>query len=214
MTEILLKCLLVLCLAITISFAFPSPTDPYGSSVWTKGQKVTIKWSENEDKPLTSNFTGITIQLMTGPDLQQIPLVTIVDKLSKSATSYSYTVPSPKTLGYPSGKIYFLMFSDSKNPSFGYSWTTRFTILESSSATTTGYDPGDPWTITGGSTPTKSSTSETPNVMKTTDEPTYTQPSIPSANTTPDNPFSSSNRLNAIGGWSILIVMISMVFLI
>lgn len=124
---------------------------------------------------------------MTGPDDKQIKLVTIVSNL-KNATSYSWIVPAPSSLGYPSGKIYFLMFSESAKPDFGLSWSTRFTILEDDSASTVDYTKGQTWTIYptagGNSTTTTTDSSETTTTTTNTTETTTDSDSETSTSTT------------------------------
>ncbi|CAG8470607.1 12092_t:CDS:2 [Acaulospora colombiana] len=148
-TEIMyriLNYLLILVAAVTLAYGYPSPSDPYGSTVWTSGQQVTIDWSDVGSPP-TSSFKGICVKLMTGPDIGQIYLMTLAPNLSDSTTSLTITVPSPKSLGYPPGHIYFIMFSDAANPDQGISWSTRFSIVDSDSQSTVSYDPKSPWTI-------------------------------------------------------------------
>ncbi|CAG8542114.1 15542_t:CDS:2 [Acaulospora morrowiae] len=160
--------LLALLIAVTLVSAYPAPSDPYGDSVWKSGQQVTIKWADSGSPPAKS-MSGICVQLMTGPDLQQIPLTTLANKLPTSATSLPITVPDIKQFGYPPGKIYFLMFSDSATPSSGLSWTTRFTILDDSNTTPVSYTPGTPWTISKGGSPATSAVASNTTVPTATD---------------------------------------------
>ncbi|KAG9295528.1 hypothetical protein G9A89_000179 [Geosiphon pyriformis] len=136
--------------------AAPAPSPPDGSTTWTVGEKVTIAWGENADLPQTKDMSGITITLMTGADLAQIPLDVIASGLKVSTKSVDYVVPPLSKLGYPAGKIYFIMFSSSTNPSSGVSWSTRFIIVDGKTPTVT-YDKGEPFTFSrsqGSSAPT------------------------------------------------------------
>ncbi|CAG8555275.1 223_t:CDS:2 [Ambispora gerdemannii] len=197
-------CLFVTLLLITLTTttdASPAPSPPDSGTIWNSGDKVTISWTENKASPLISDMSGINIQLMTGADLSQVPLVEIAKGLATDQTSYSWTVPPLSDLGFPAGKIYFIMFSDSSKPGSGVSWSTRFTILDGKAPVVT-YNPTSPFTITksGGSssptappsgtttvvvtanitTSTTSSTSSTPNVVTLTEDDTPTQsPTIP-----------------------------------
>ncbi|CAH1759595.1 354_t:CDS:2 [Entrophospora sp. SA101] len=165
-----LNYLLVILISLGLCLAAPSPTDPYGETVWHTGEKVKILWDE-AGQPKTSKMSGIHIQLMTGPDLNQIPLAVVAPKLPTTAKEFEWTVPSLKQYGYPSGKIYFFMFSDPKTPANGLAWTTRFTIIEGTE-TPVQYDPKTTFTFT------KSPTAPTPEPAATT-APVTTTPASP-----------------------------------
>ncbi|CAG8635781.1 10819_t:CDS:2 [Dentiscutata heterogama] len=183
--KIYLSCLLVLIVGAGYSLAYPSPTIPVGDTVWTAGQNVTAMWTDSGANK-SSSMSGIKVQFMTGPDSPQIPLVTLADKLDNTATSLSFIVPSPSTLGYPPGKIYFLMFSDPANPTVGVSWSTRFTVLEpSNSSPPANYTPGTPWTFTKSST---TPATPAPAIASTTAQPVLVTPTpqLPPANS-PDS---------------------------
>ncbi|CAG8492295.1 6390_t:CDS:2 [Racocetra fulgida] len=105
-------------------------------------------WSDAGD-PKTSTMSGIKVQFMTGPDIQQVPLLILAENLPNTATSLNFIVPAPSSLRYPPGKIYFLMFSDPAKPGVGVSWSTRFTVLEAGNSNPpANYTPGSPWTFT------------------------------------------------------------------
>ncbi|KAF0526231.1 hypothetical protein F8M41_014131 [Gigaspora margarita] len=146
--RIYLSYLLVLVVGAGFSLALPSPSIPIGSTVWNSGDNVQAVWSD-AGTPKSSTLSGIKVQYMTGPDSPQIPLMTLADNLPNTATTLNFTVPSCKSLGYPPGKIYFLMFTDPKNPTVGLAWSTRFTVLEAdNSDPPANYTPGTPWTFT------------------------------------------------------------------
>ncbi|CAG8510561.1 15777_t:CDS:2 [Dentiscutata erythropus] len=188
--KIYLSCLLVLIVGAGYSLAVPSPTEPVGATVWTAGQNVTALWADNGVAPKSSSMSGITVQFMTGPNSPQIPLQTLAAKLDNTATSLSFICPAPSSFGYPPGQIYFLMFSDSANPSIGVSWSTRFTVLEpSNSSPPANYTVGAPWTFTKSST---TPTTPAPAIAPTTAQPVVVtptaQPPPPAAAGSPNSP--------------------------
>ncbi|CAG8604192.1 11353_t:CDS:2 [Ambispora leptoticha] len=189
---------LLLLIALTIRIdASPAPGPPDGGTVWNSGDQVTIAWTENKVSPLISDMSGINVQLMTGGDLSQVPLADIATGLSTNTTSVSWTVPSLSSLGYPAGKIYFIMFSDSAKAGSGVSWSTRFTILDGKTPVVT-YNPSASFTITksGGSSPTDGTTTvivtATPNDTTTTTSTSTSSISIVTITTGLDTPTQSS----------------------
>ncbi|CAG8464572.1 9105_t:CDS:2, partial [Scutellospora calospora] len=113
-----------------LSLQVPSVTFPTSESVLICGDQITIKFIDDGNPP-TSSMSGIKVQFMTDHDKQQITLLTIAENLLTNETQTAFKVPSIKTLGYPPGKLYSLMFSDPDKPDKGgVSWSPRFTVLE------------------------------------------------------------------------------------
>ncbi|CAG8549172.1 307_t:CDS:2 [Racocetra persica] len=189
--KIYLSCLLALVIGVSLSLAAPSPSIPIGETVWNSGDNVTAMWTD-AGEPKSSTMSGIKVQFMTGPDNPQIPLLTLAENLPNTATSLNFIVPSPSSLGYPPGKIYFLMFSDPAKPGVGVSWSTRFTVLEAGNSNPpANYTTGTPWPFTKSpsapATPTPPVFTPTP----TQPAPAVQTPSAAQSATTPQEPTPS-----------------------
>ncbi|CAG8685020.1 1752_t:CDS:2 [Cetraspora pellucida] len=177
--KIYLSCLLALVISVSLSLAAPSPTIPIGDTIWNSGDNVTAMWTDVGD-PKTSTMSAIKVQFMTGPDDQQIPLVTLAENLTNTATSLNFIVPAPSFVGYYPGKIYFLMFSDPAKPGIGVSWSTRFTVLEAGNSNPpANYTPGTPWTFTKSpSTPATPAPVIAPTTVQQAQNPAMTTPPL------------------------------------
>ncbi|RIB02236.1 hypothetical protein C2G38_2050217 [Gigaspora rosea] len=202
--KIYLSYLLVLVVGTGFSLAAPSPSIPIGSTIWNSGDNVQAVWSD-AGTPKSSAMSGIRVQYMTGADSPQIPLMTLADNLPSTTTTLNFTVPSCKSLGYPPGKIYFLMFSDPKNPAVGVSWSTRFTVLEADNTEPpANYTPGTPFTFTkSAGTPA----TPTPVVAATTTQQVAATPNpqLPPPAVTPQpqpGPVATSNNNHPTDGES------------
>ncbi|CAG8743278.1 33918_t:CDS:2, partial [Gigaspora margarita] len=216
--RIYLSYLLVLVVGAGFSLALPSPSIPIGSTVWNSGDNVQAVWSD-AGTPKSSTLSGIKVQYMTGPDSPQIPLMTLADNLPNTATTLNFTVPSCKSLGYPPGKIYFLMFTDPKNPTVGLAWSTRFTVLEAdNSDPPANYTPGTPWTFTiatpNNNHPTDGELSSSPTNKPSEQPKTTTTPQNKTSGV--DNKFQNNNGkfLAVVVGFQEDLILISWLLII
>ncbi|WVF72489.1 hypothetical protein IAT40_007305 [Kwoniella sp. CBS 6097] len=117
----------VFALASTVS-AIITPTSPDGSTVVKVGDKIQALWTADS----TSSWNNVQIQLMTGDNLQMVPLATIATGIDgTTATSYEFTAPDVS----PYSKIYFLQFTNGGDLT-APTWTTRFTIAGADGSTT------------------------------------------------------------------------------
>ncbi|WRT66854.1 uncharacterized protein IL334_003817 [Kwoniella shivajii] len=108
--------------------AIVSPTSPDGSTVVKVGDKINALWTADS----TDNWKNVEIQLMTGDNLQMVPLATIATGIDgTSTTSYSFDAPDVS----PYSKIYFLQFTNGGDMT-NVTWTTRFTIAGADGSTT------------------------------------------------------------------------------
>jgi len=117
----------VLALAFASSvLAQPSPLTPATAD---EGANCVISWSPDT----TGTWTQTNIQLMSGSNLQMIPITTVatVDTTSASATTYTWPCPAVT----PNSAIYFYQFSHSTEPN-ALQWTTRFAIASTTGAVT------------------------------------------------------------------------------
>ncbi|RUS26919.1 hypothetical protein BC938DRAFT_483935 [Jimgerdemannia flammicorona] len=112
-----------LALATAVS-ATLSPTDPGPTTVWSPGKQYPILWIDDNVAPLvTAAWKKMTIDFMTGDNLNQVQLTTVATGVDASkVSSYTWTCPTVS----PPSQIYFFRFSAGDGTNFA--WTTRFTI--------------------------------------------------------------------------------------
>ncbi|WVQ98452.1 hypothetical protein IAU59_005576 [Kwoniella sp. CBS 9459] len=108
--------------------AIITPTSPDSNTVVKVGDKIQALWTADS----TSSWKDVEIQLMTGDNLQMVPLATIAKGIDgTSATSYEFVAPDVS----PYSKIYFLQFTNGGDMT-APTWTTRFTIAGADGSTT------------------------------------------------------------------------------
>ncbi|KIM90265.1 hypothetical protein PILCRDRAFT_811987 [Piloderma croceum F 1598] len=109
--------------------ADPDPTTPGTDAVYKAGTPCPIAWTVDS----TGVWKTMTIQLMTGDNLNMVPLTTVsstVDATNPSAATFSWTCPEV----IPNAAIYFYQFTTPA--SNNTLWTTRFGISSDSGAIT------------------------------------------------------------------------------
>ncbi|CAG8586457.1 7839_t:CDS:2 [Paraglomus occultum] len=141
-------------LLVSIAQAGIFTTSPVSSTVWKAETQQTITWINSKNPPL-EQLKSVTIQLMTGPEEQQIPVLTIGQGIQGIAKKFVFK-GVPKNLG-PSGQFYFLKYSDGDYSGF----SARFTI-DGIDGTIPGFDPNNP-NATANNTTAGNSTSTDPN---------------------------------------------------
>lgn len=111
--------------SITSVQADPTPIAPGPGDVFIEGQSCSIAWSVDP----TGAWTTMNIHLMTGDNYNMVQLAAIatVDGTDPTKTTYSYSCPKVS----PHAPIYFYEFSSPA--SANSTWTTRFTITNSTS---------------------------------------------------------------------------------
>lgn len=121
--------LLALAALASVVVADPVPLEPSSTSVFQEGGNCTILWTPDS----TGKWTTMYIELMTGDNLSQVHLKTVgtVDGTDSNVHSYSYTCPGVT----PHSAIYFYKFTSPGAPNDAL-FTTRFTITDSTGATT------------------------------------------------------------------------------
>ncbi|KAI9638419.1 uncharacterized protein MKK02DRAFT_42810 [Dioszegia hungarica] len=119
---------LIALLSASAARAAVTPTSPESATVVRVGGQMNALWAADT----TGTWTDMTVQLMTGDNLQMIPLSTLSTGIDGTKdTSHSWTVPNVS----PTSKIYFLQFTRTGDPSSAQ-WTTRFTIASADGTTT------------------------------------------------------------------------------
>lgn len=103
----------------------PYPTEPVKGDVYNSGSKCRIAWKGDETSD--TMWKGMSIQLMTGPNLNMVQLINVAtDQDGTVDGTFSYECPEV-TFNAP---IYFYRFTSpgsAGNPNF----STRFTIASS-----------------------------------------------------------------------------------
>ncbi|KAJ1970588.1 hypothetical protein H4R33_007253 [Dimargaris cristalligena] len=139
------------------SMAYFWSTQPIQATNWDPQQTHTVQWQPQLGEGEVAPSAGSTYQvwLMTGGDLEQIPIMLITpDALPISQTSFDFYMPNLNP------GLYFLKYVASEGL---VNWSTRFSVLHGSESY--------PALITSASA-TATTTSETP--AEPTDEPTTT----------------------------------------
>ncbi|GAA5866315.1 hypothetical protein JCM3774_006613 [Rhodotorula dairenensis] len=101
------------------AYADVIPTAPGPGEVFRVGQKCNIQW----DLDTTGTWTSFEIQLMTGSNLNMVPLQVVGTDLDGTAGPGTIDFTCPQVT--PNADIYFYQFTQAGAPT---SWTTRFTI--------------------------------------------------------------------------------------
>jgi len=116
----------VLSLALVV-LADPVPTVPDPGHIYNEGSPCQIGWTPDT----TGEWKSMNIQLMTGNNVQMVPLTTVgtVDGTTEPGT-FSY--PCPKVTIHAA--IYFYQFSHAANAS-DLLWTGRFAIADATGTT-------------------------------------------------------------------------------
>lgn len=122
--------LVALLASLQAAFAVPFFTNPIASTSATGGQKLRIKWKDNDKAPAYSAkaWGNSTVYLAAGSQNTQFKLQTLASNVSPSRHSGSYTVD--KSIG-PSGKYYFIRMEGSEKDSAGnpvMAFSARFTL--------------------------------------------------------------------------------------
>jgi len=106
--------------------ADPNPSVPGPGDVYNEGSNCQIEWAADS----SGTWTQMSIQLMTGDNLNMVHLadLTIVD--ATKVTTYTYQCPQVT----PNSAIYFYQFQDPSSTQTY--WTTRFAIADASGSTT------------------------------------------------------------------------------
>ncbi|ORX39609.1 hypothetical protein BD324DRAFT_222669 [Kockovaella imperatae] len=110
------------------SLAAINPTSPDSSTVVKVGDDITALWTADT----TGQWTNLEIQLMTGPNLDMVPL-SVLGQGIDGTTKTSFSAPAPAVSPY--SQIYFLQFTQGGNVSTAL-WSTRFTIAGPDGSTT------------------------------------------------------------------------------
>lgn len=120
----------LLCLAALTGVAFGAitPTSPDSNTVVTVGSDIKALWAADS----TGEWNNVEIQLMTGDNLQMVPLAVLATGIDGTSTT-GLDIPCPDVSPY--SKIYFLQFTRGGDVSTS-TWTTRFTIAGSDGSTT------------------------------------------------------------------------------
>jgi hypothetical protein len=95
-------------------------TEPYSVTKWSAGNRVTIKWRNDNN-----NYDKIIVDLLNGPSENGIAVRNIGSLLPKEATSVDFIVPND----LPSGGNYFIRIVGTSSKSPIYSFSARFYIL-------------------------------------------------------------------------------------
>ncbi|WVW83457.1 hypothetical protein I302_105478 [Kwoniella bestiolae CBS 10118] len=110
----------LLALAALSAQAIVTPTSPDSNTVVKVGEKINALWTVDS----VDNWNDVSIQLMTGDNLQMVPLATVAEGIDGTkVSSYSFDAPDVS----PYSKIYFLQFTNG-GIATNATWTTRFTI--------------------------------------------------------------------------------------
>ncbi|KAI6120539.1 hypothetical protein EDD17DRAFT_1775417 [Pisolithus thermaeus] len=121
------RILTTLLAAASISFvqADPTPITPGPGDIFIEGQSCSITWSVDP----TGAWTTMNIYLMTGDNYNMVQLAAVgtVDGTNPAKTTHLYSCPQVS----PHAAIYFYEFSSPA--SANSTWTTRFTITDSTS---------------------------------------------------------------------------------
>jgi len=109
---------------VLVALADPTPSEPNPGNVFKEGNNITATWTPDS----TGVWKTMNIQLMTGDNLQMVPLTTVgtVDGTTSPGT-YSFLCPAVTT----HAAIYFLQFSYDATHVL---WTGRFAITDASGA--------------------------------------------------------------------------------
>ncbi|WWC69740.1 uncharacterized protein I206_103683 [Kwoniella pini CBS 10737] len=114
-------------IAISVN-AIITPTSPDSNTVVKVGESINALWTIDS----TDNWNNVEIQLMTGDNLQMVPLATVATGIDGTKVdSYSFDAPDVS----PYSKIYFLQFTNGGDTT-NVTWTTRFTIAGTDGSTT------------------------------------------------------------------------------
>ncbi|TKA53070.1 hypothetical protein B0A53_03950 [Rhodotorula sp. CCFEE 5036] len=105
--------------AAQAAYADVVPTAPGPGEVFRVGQKCNIQW----DLDTTGTWTSFEIQLMTGSNLNMVPLQVVGSDLDGTTGPGTIDFTCPQVT--PNADIYFYQFTQAGAPT---SWTTRFTI--------------------------------------------------------------------------------------
>ncbi|GAA5980996.1 hypothetical protein JCM10908_003945 [Rhodotorula pacifica] len=95
------------------------PTAPGPGEVFRVGQKCNIQWNLDT----TGTWTSFEIQLMTGSNLNMVPLTTVATGIDGTTGAGTIDFTCPQVT--PNADIYFYQFTQAGAAT---SWTTRFTI--------------------------------------------------------------------------------------
>ncbi|WWD01725.1 hypothetical protein V866_008671 [Kwoniella sp. B9012] len=118
----------LLTLAALSAQAIVTPTSPDSNTVVKVGDKIEALWTVDS----VDNWNDVTIQLMTGDNLQMVALATVAEGIDgTTVSSYSFDAPDVS----PYSKIYFLQFTNG-GVTTNATWTTRFTIAGADGSTT------------------------------------------------------------------------------
>ncbi|KAF9260646.1 hypothetical protein L218DRAFT_962231 [Marasmius fiardii PR-910] len=191
-------------LASLASFAFATVfiTSPIDGTVFTGGQKATIRWQDSPDKPSLADWGNSKVSIYTGNAIQQSSLQQIAASVDVSKVNTVEFTVDP-SIG-PNGKFYFirvesLALKDSKSPQYpALAFSAKFELNgmsgKFSAAVQAQVDGEQANPIGGGSSGSSSSSSSA--------KPTSTTSSSSSSTSAPsraNNAAASSTQSNAAG---------------
>ncbi|CAG8651066.1 21497_t:CDS:2 [Dentiscutata erythropus] len=178
--------LLCICFFISTIYAGCTIKEPFGTTIWTGGQKGNITWQEDNISPLLSQMDYFEIFLMVGNHQQVVTLATQID-----ANALAFMCTIPENVG-PESDVYFIKICNDKNNYTAYSHT--FSIV-GVNGTVQDFDPNNPQqpTTTANSNNTLTSNANANNATNTTTtSPASSAPLAPS-NPAPNKPSATSN---------------------
>ncbi|KAJ7089790.1 hypothetical protein B0H15DRAFT_779812 [Mycena belliarum] len=110
--------------------AIVQPNEPAPGTVFKQGATCHIAWGP-DDTGSKTDWKGMAIELMTGPNNPMIHVTTVAQNQDGSvAGNFDYPCPEVN----PNSDIYFYQFS---SPAVGnFTWTGRFTIAAADGSTT------------------------------------------------------------------------------
>jgi len=106
--------------------ADPDPSVPGPGDVYNEGSNCQIEWAADS----SGTWTQMSIQLMTGDNLNMVHLADLTTVDATKVTTYTYQCPQVT----PNSAVYFYQFQDPSSTQTY--WTTRFAIADASGSTT------------------------------------------------------------------------------
>lgn len=120
-----------------VAYADVTPSEPGPGSSYTAGGDCTITWEG--DKESTTAWKDMSIQLMTGSNLQMVHITTVATGQDGTVDGrFSYKCPEVN----PYSAIYFYQFTAAGTTT--KTWATRFTITAPDGSTTPPSNPTQP----------------------------------------------------------------------
>lgn len=207
---------IVLVLAVSLQFAaaVPAFTSPVASTTGQGGQKLKLRWQDNNKSPKydDKDWGNSTIFLAVGSQNTQFKLQTLASNVSPHRHGGSYTID--KSVG-PSGKYYFIRMEGSEKDSSGnpvMAFSARFELKGMSgqfNSTVLSAASGTDGPSSSGSSGSSASSSSAAGGMQTAVNQATQTASSPTAqqtnNTATNTKASSAGRLSSVNAASLVV---------